>query len=226
MKIELLDEVDSTNTYIKQYIAAGENVIVCAYRQSGGKGTKGREFVSEIGGVYLSALTFYDDLPADRAFSVMTHAAVSVCRAVQKFGVSPEIKWPNDVRVGGKKLCGILIENGITGGFIRYSVVGIGVNVVNDVSALNDIAINLATASHRACRVEEVRDALIRAYERRSDFAEYLSYVRFLGREVTVTEGYRIYRATAREILPDGRLVVDVGGESRVLSAAEISLRL
>lgn len=226
MKIELLDEVDSTNVYIKKYIAAGENAIVCAGRQTGGKGTKGRSFFSAEGGVYLSALTFYETLPAERAFEIMTHAAVSVCRTAQKFGVSPEIKWPNDVLVDGKKLCGILIENGISAGAVKYSIVGIGLNVSNDVSALGGIAVNLSSAAGKPCLVGDVRDELIRSYGKRSDFPEYLSFVRFLGHEVTVTEGERVYRATARNILSDGRLEVEESGVTRRLSSAEISLRL
>ena len=79
MRIEYLDEVDSTNTYIRRYLEEGEDVIVCARRQTGGRGTKGRSFCSEEGGVYLSALTFYPDLPVSRAFRIMTHSAVAVC---------------------------------------------------------------------------------------------------------------------------------------------------
>ena len=61
MKIEFLEETGSTNEYIKRYLNSGENRIVVAQKQTGGKGTKGRSFLSGEGGVYLSALTFYRD---------------------------------------------------------------------------------------------------------------------------------------------------------------------
>lgn len=226
MKIELLDEIGSTNDYIRKYLSGGENAVVCARRQSGGKGTKGRSFLSAEGGVYLSALTFYEGVSAGETFRVMTHAAVAVCRTAERFGISPEIKWPNDVYACGRKLCGILIENGISDGLLRWSVVGIGLNVRNDVSALGGIAINLAEASAREIAVNDARDELVANLQKKDTFEDYLAYVRFPGREVTVAEGERSYRAKALRILPDGRLEIEKDGVVRALSAAEISLKL
>lgn len=226
MKIEFLQEVDSTNNYIKKYLSGGEDCIVCAERQTGGKGTKGRSFLSQEGGVYLTALNFYRNMPADQAFRVMSHSAVAVCRTAADFGVRAQIKWANDVLVDGRKLCGILIENVVSGAQLRASVVGIGVNVNNDVSALNGIAVNLSEAAGRYLRTEEVRDCLIGHLQESDGFDEYLSYVSFLGRTVTVIEGQDSYRAIARRILPNGNLEVEQNGQRRILSAGEISLRL
>ncbi len=226
MKIELLEETSSTNEYIACYLGARENVIVCARRQTGGKGTKGRSFLSNEGGVYLSALFFYRDLPASRAFEVMAHAAVAVCRTAEAFGAQPEIKWANDVLIGRKKLCGILIENGVRGDLLDHSVIGVGLNVENDVSALGDIAVNLSEAAGRRVTAEAAREKLIAELLRPTKFAEYLSRVKFLGREVTVEENGRAYRAIAEEILPDGRLVVKGAEGARPLSSAEITLKL
>ena len=223
MKIELLDEVGSTNDYIKRYLNGGENVIVCAKRQTGGRGTKGRSFLSEAGGVYLSALTFYENLLASDAFWIMTHAAVSVCKTAKQFGAVPQIKWPNDILLNGKKLCGILIENCLRGRFVRASIVGIGLNVCNDLSPLNGIAASLSEVAP-AITVEEARDALIENYQRKSTFEEYLSFVRFLGKEVRVIDSVE-YVAVARRILSDGRLEVEASGAMRTLSAAEISIK-
>ena len=64
MRIEQISVTDSTNEYVKRYLGGGEDVIVCARRQTGGKGTKGRSFSSCEGGVYLSVLNFYRDFPA------------------------------------------------------------------------------------------------------------------------------------------------------------------
>ena len=226
MKIELIETTDSTNAYIKRYVGAEENVIVCAARQTGGKGTKGRSFSSEAGGVYLSALTFYRDFPAKDAFRVMTHAAVAVCRTAEEFGAVPEIKWANDVFVYGKKLSGILIENQVENGRLKYSIVGIGVNACNDLSAVRDVAISLSEACGRKISAEEARGILIENYLQEDTFDDYLSYVRFLGREVEIAEGNETYRAQAVQILGDGRLQVKKNGQIRTLSAAEIKLRL
>ena len=226
MKIEYLDETSSTNEYIARYLGGRENVIVCARRQTGGKGTKGRSFLSNEGGVYLSALFFYEELPASRAFEVMAHAAVAVCRTAEAFGVQPEIKWANDVLIGHKKLCGILIENGVKGDLLDHSIVGVGLNAENDVSALGGIAVNLSEAAGRRVTADEAREKLIGELLRPTTFKDYLARVKFLGREVTVEENGRVFSAVAEAILPDGRLVVKNAEGTFRLSAAEITLKL
>ncbi len=222
MKIELLEEVTSTNDFIRQYLGGEEDVIVCAKRQTAGRGTKGRSFLSEEGGVYLTALLHPKDLAADRAFLMMAHAAVAVCRTAEAFGADPEIKWANDILAGGRKLSGILIENILSEGKVHASIVGIGLNVGNDLAALGGIAARLCDYS--ACTTEEVRSRLIAELRKKSGFSEYLSYVKFCGREISVREGAREYPAVARRILPDGRLEIEADGEIRSLSAAEISI--
>ncbi len=224
MKRIFLEETSSTNVYIKRFLAGGEDVIVCAGRQTGGRGTKGRSFVSEEGGVYLSALSFYENFPAEHAFLIMAHAAVAVCKTLECYGLSPEIKWSNDVLVGGKKIAGILIENTLSRGQVRASVVGIGLNVVNPLPGLGDIAVGMGEFSASPPSAEEVRDALIEALSVPSDFSDYLGYVGCLGKKIRVTEGEKRYIATAREILPDGRLLIEAEGELRALSSAEISI--
>lgn len=225
MKIEFLREVGSTNDYIRQYLGGSEDVVVCAERQTAGRGTKGRSFLSERGGVYLSALTFYRMLPASETFRIMTHAAVAVSRTVCAFGAEPEIKWPNDVFVNGRKICGILIENVLSDGFVKASVVGIGLNVENDLKGL-ETAITLEEACGSKVAVSDVREKLIENLQKNDTFGDYLCFVKFLGHTVNITEGEETYSARAVRILPDGRLEVDREGARRILSAAEIGMRL
>ncbi len=225
MKRVYLEETSSTNDVIKAYLAGGENVVVCAERQTGGRGTKGRSFSSEKGGVYLSALTFYKELPAERAFEVMAHAAVAVCKTLSSFGISPEIKWSNDVLAGGRKISGILTENIVSGGFVKASVVGVGLNVSNPLKGLETIAVNMAELLPSPPPAEAVREKLIEELFSPTRFSDYLGYVKFLGKDVRVTEGERQYTAAAREILPDGRLLIEENGELRALSSAEIAIR-
>ncbi len=228
MRIISLEETASTNDFIRSFLCGGEDVIVTAARQTCGRGTKGRSFLSEAGGLYFSALTFYAPhaLPAERAFEIMMHAAVSVARTAARFGVRPEIKWPNDILAGGRKLCGILIENVLSGGDVHASIVGIGLNVSNDLSALGGIATSLSEQTGEPCTVAKARAVLIEEFLRPAAFEEYLSFVRFLGQRVTVCEGERSYPAVARRILPDGRLEVETSAGVAALSAAEIGIRV
>ncbi len=225
MKRVYLEETSSTNDVIKEYLSGGENVVVCAERQTGGRGTKGRTFSSEKGGVYLSALTFYKDLPAERAFEVMAHAATAVCKTLSSFGISPEIKWSNDVLAGGRKISGILTENLLAGGYVTASVVGVGLNVSNPLKGLENIAVSMEELLPSLPTVEKVREKLIKELFSPTDFSDYLRFVKFLGKPVLVTEGERQYTAVAREILPDGRLSVEENGKLRALSAAEIAIK-
>lgn len=225
MKRIHLERVDSTNLYIRRFLESGEDTAVTADVQTAGRGTKGRSFLSERGGVYMSVLTFYDGLASSDAFFIMMHAAVSVCRTAERFGLSPEIKWPNDVLVSGRKLSGILIENGITQGRVRYSIVGIGLNAENDLTPLNGIAVSMRELGVSAS-VSEIRETLVSCYSEPCEMRDYRARVRFLGKEIQVTEGDRSYSARALAVLPDGRLQIEEGQRIRALSAAEIRLTL
>lgn len=224
MRKVFLEETESTNLRIRQFMDGGEDIAVVARRQTGGRGTKGRSFLSKEGGVYCSFLRFYHDLPASEAFRIMTHAAVSVCRTAEEFGISPKIKWPNDIFVGTRKLSGILIENVFAGSSVRASIVGIGINVTNDISSLGDIAVSMQELLGAPPSAECVADALIRHYEEESSFDDYLSRLGFMG-EVTVAEGDSVYPAVARRVLPNGSLEVETAQGIRSLDAAEITIR-
>ncbi len=226
MKLELLEEVDSTNLYARRYLETGESVVVCARRQTGGRGTKGRSFLSGEGGVYLTRVFFPENFPADRLFLATENAAVAVCKTAEDYGLSPRIKWPNDVLIGGKKLAGILIENVVRGSFLYASLIGIGLNVSNDLTALGGIAVSLNEATGRKLDVEEVRDKLIFHLDMFDHTAEYRERAAFLGKEIMVTEGTRRYSARALDVLPDGRLQIETEDGMRALSAAEIGIRV
>lgn len=132
--IQRLDRVDSTNTYLMAQAALGAPAgrVVIAGEQTGGRGRFGRSFASAAGkGLYLSLL-LRPDLPARELTRVTPWAAVAVCRAVEELtGLSPAVKWVNDLLLDGRKLCGILTEGEITPeGRIQYLVLGIGLNLL------------------------------------------------------------------------------------------------
>ena len=123
-------ELDSTNMECKRLATAGaaSGTVVVASRQSAGRGRLGRSFASPEGGLYLSMLLRALD-PPERNLSLTPGTAVAVCRAVERVcGVSCAIKWPNDLQLGGKKICGILTESFSAAGEL-WLVLGVGVNV-------------------------------------------------------------------------------------------------
>lgn len=128
--------LDSTNSYLKRLGAQGacDGCAALADEQTAGRGRRGRSFSSEAGcGVYLSVL-LRPQVDAQRLLPLTGLAAVAVCRAVERVApVEVQIKWTNDLLLGGKKLCGILTELAVEGetGSLEYVVVGAGVNVNN-----------------------------------------------------------------------------------------------
>lgn len=227
IKREHFERLPSTQDYAKEKRAEGASLLVTAEYQTGGKGTKGRSFSSDKGGVYLSKLTFYEKYPAKNAFLIMASAAVAVCETLRFYGLSPVIKWANDVYVQDKKICGILVENSLSGSQIASSVVGVGLNVCNILPAeLSEIATTMQEVSGKEFSVSEVRERLIAELNKERSMDEYLSFIGYMGRSVTLLLGDERVPATLLSVDSEGGLTVEIQGEKKRLTAAEVSLRL
>ena len=221
------ETLPSTQDYAKEKRAEGCPLIVTATAQSGGKGTKGRSFSSAKGGVYLSKLSFYENFPAKNAFLIMARAAVAVCETLRFYGLQPLIKWPNDVRVGDKKICGILIENVFSGDKISSSVVGIGLNVNNDLPEdLHPIATTMLQSSGNVYDVEEVTDRLIAELDKPHGMDEYRAYIGYMGKQATLILGDECVHGTLVCVDDEGGLTVETNGKNRRFTAAEVSVRI
>ena len=137
--------------------------------------------------------------------------------------VNAEIKWPNDIFFGGKKICGILIENVIGGDEITRSIIGIGVNVNNDLAPeIKDIATSVKQITGNSANIDAFYATLAYNLYEEYSMEEYISYCKFLGKEITVIKGDKSYRAVAESVLSDGNLKLKSG---EILSAAEITIR-
>lgn len=131
--------IDSTNRYAKELAEKGavEGTVVIAEEQRRGKGRLGRSWVSAPGGIWLSIILRPNIIPLEAArFTLL--AAVAAARAIEKTGVSPEIKWPNDILIDGKKICGILLELSAQPDRVDYLVIGFGINANNDLGDIPD----------------------------------------------------------------------------------------
>lgn len=220
-------ELSSTNDYAKEKRVDGKDLIVTAKRQTGGRGTKGRSFSSNVGGVYLTSLRFYQDFPARRAFEVMASAAVAVCKTLESFGVTPVIKWANDIHVNGKKICGILTENTFSGENLRCAVIGIGINVRNALpDELTRIATTLCKERGKRISVRKVTKRLIENLSVLYPVEEYLARLGYMGRSVELILGDEHVPATLLSVDKEGGLWVEMNGESKRFTAAEVSVVL
>lgn len=220
MKTTIFDTLPSTNDYCETR-EFGEDTAIIAREQTGGKGTKGRSFSSPRGGVYLSLVRYYP-CKAENSFSLMIASCMAVVKTLELYGVSAGVKWPNDVFLNGKKICGILIKNSFEGENVKKSITGIGVNVNNDIPKdLADIAINLKSAVGEV-DIDEFYKRLIENLYADYSVDEYRSRNIVLGKEITVIKNGESRKAVAEDIAADGSLVLK-GGER--LFYGEVTIR-
>lgn len=233
--IFVYEEICSTNDAARAHaLAGGGSAVFIAERQTAGRGRRGRSFSSPAGGgIYMSLLVFPSH-GAEGGVLLTTGAAVAMCRAVRDAaGLLPEIKWVNDLKLGGKKLCGILTEgelDPVKGGF-RYAVIGVGINVRAVPPEVADIATALDT--HAAQPVDRnllAARMIARILESLSEDAAaqieaYRALCPIVGREVTVMRGEECFAATVERIEDDGALRLLKDGETLLLSSGEISIR-
>lgn len=237
--LRFFDVTGSTNDEAKRYAAEqGGEAVFIAERQTGGKGRLGRSFSSELGGLYLSYL-HYPDAPVSDAVMLTVYAAVCLCLTVEELipDAKPMIKWVNDVRIGNKKIAGILAEGAFSESSDRfaYAVTGIGVNVHRREypDELQDIATDIETECGIKLPIEELAAGLLKrlsAFEG-ADRSEYLEEYRrrslVIGKRVTVMSAASVYEALAVGITDRGELRVRLDtGEERDLYTGEVGIKI
>lgn len=220
-----LDEIDSTNDFCKRFPKEAD-LIVIAKRQTKGKGTKGRSFVSDEGGLYVSVMTRRKGFNFANTFSIMINACVAVCNTVKYFNINPTVKWANDVLVNGKKICGTLIENHLGADNVCLSIVGIGLNVNNILpDELKDVATTMRECRGKKLSLKAVRTQLIKNLQNEYTVEDYKSFVDWFGQEVYLDANGERFTATALDVDEGGNLVCKIGDEIKKISSAEMSLR-
>ncbi|MBR2933197.1 MAG: biotin--[Clostridia bacterium] len=228
MQIIKLKKTRSTQDYIKKLVKkqrnTREDLFVVSAQQTGGKGTKGRSFSSNKGGVYLSYLNFHTGKKASCAFEINKTTSLAVIKTLLAFGVKAGIKWPNDIYVNGKKICGMLIENTLVGEYLDYSIIGIGLNVNNALEEeLAPIATTINKVTGKEANLESVLFTLIYNLQNPEKVSLYDDYLLFLGQKISViSRDGTTFTDIIDGVLEDGRLLLKSG---KILTAEEISIR-
>lgn len=236
--IESVDETQSTNDDMKRKAAEGapEVSVLIAEKQTKGKGSKGRSFFSpDSTGCYMSFL-LRPKLRPEECTLLTTIAAVAAAEAIEKItGKSADIKWVNDIYIGGKKAAGILTEGAFANkDEINYAVVGIGINLAvperGFPEEIKDIAGALGAEENKNELIAEIIDRFLFYYRRLPDnsyISAYRKRLFFLGREITVIQGDTSFRAKAVDVDDMCRLLVRTcDSRELLLSAGEISVKL
>lgn len=242
--VHVLSTVDSTNNYCKLLAAQGtaDGTVVIADNQTAGRGRRGRSFLSPAGqGLYLSVLWRPECAP-DALLPLTALSAVAVSRAVERLGgEAPGIKWPNDLVLAGRKICGILTELSVEAesGLVDYVVVGIGVNCrqqpddfpeeLQSIAGSLDMALSTvipraALAAEMVRQLDILRREVLFAPE--TWLETYRSRCLTTGKRVQLLRGDSVTTATALAVDAQyGLVVANDDGSTETLRSGEVSVR-
>ena len=236
------DTLESTNDYAKELAGQGSvhGTLVVAESQSAGKGRRGRVWQSpRQGNIYMS-LCLEPKLATDHAAGLTLVMALAVTEALRRTtDCDPQIKWPNDVVLNGKKICGILTEMIFqkNGGYAVIIGTGINVNTENIPEELSSSATSLkletGKETGRGALIGEIMNCFEKfygQYEETEDLSllkeQYESRLANKGRQVRVLDPGSPYNGVAKGITPEGNLVVVCGdGTERKVYSGEVSVR-
>lgn len=232
--------IGSTNEVAKELAAKGtpEGTLVVADEQTAGKGRLGREWLAPAGSSLLMSLLFRPNLAPCQAQRLTMICSLALSDAIHEVtGLSAAIKWPNDILVGNKKVCGILTELGTTGDRLEYAVVGMGLNVKLDFSALPELvetATSLAQELGREVSRLELLSHVMKDIEERYRLLqrgkvphqEWAARLVTLGRAVTVSTPQGRLQGWAVGVDADGALLLRLpGGQQQRILAGDVTLR-
>lgn len=236
------DTIDSTNTKAQELAEKGyqSGTLVVADKQESGKGRRGRSWVSPSGTGIFMTLMIKPDINPNNASMLTLVAALAVAKAIT--GVTGEealIKWPNDIVVNGKKVCGILTEMNAQFDYINHIVVGIGINVHNESfpEEISQMASSLMIEAggkrfHRAQIIaetmayfEQYYDTFLKTQDLSALVREYDKLLVNRNKSVRVLDPKEPFDGKAMGITPKGELIVDTWESRKLVSSGEVSVR-
>ncbi|MBI4185887.1 MAG: biotin--[acetyl-CoA-carboxylase] ligase [Chloroflexi bacterium] len=235
-KIMYYESLGSTMEVARQEARRGaaEGTAVIAAEQTAGRGRLGRAWLSPRGSIsvsiilrprlgYLPFLTMLASLAAVYAIEAIT-------------GLKPQIKWPNDVLITGRKVCGVLVESEVSGNRVDYAVIGCGINAnlnVSDFPEIEPVATSLASELGREVSTLHLLRRLLVETEKlylalpagESIYREWKQRLETLGKKIRVKSGETAYEGIAESVAGDGSLLLRrPDGSSVSLVSGEITL--
>lgn len=243
------DMVDSTNTKAKQ-LAEQENthgLLVIAEQQEMGKGRRGKNWNSQKGtGIWMSLIIKPKIKPVSASMLTLV-AALAVTKAIRQMGEQEEnrnnleakIKWPNDIVVNGKKVCGILTEMSSELDYINHVVIGIGINanIEKFPDEINHMATSLLLEGKKHIKRSQLVAFVLEAFEAyyikflktenlETMITEYNQWLINYEEEVKIIEENVTYTGVAKGITPTGELIVILpDGTRKEVVSGEVSVR-
>lgn len=235
------DVTDSTNLRANRLAEEGapHGTLVVADAQDAGRGRRGRAWDSVGGTSIYMTLLLKPDIDSANASMLTLVAAMAVAEGIHRVtGLDAKIKWPNDIVINGKKVCGILTEMSAQMDYVNHIVIGIGINVHNDAfpEEIARTATSLLMESGKHYNRGELIEAVWETFE--EYYEVYLvtqdlsglrnSYDALLvnrGQRVRVLDPKEPFEGVAQGITDRGELVVDTWESRRLVSSGEVSVR-
>jgi len=233
-------KIDSTNTVALRLGHAGEphGAIVLAEEQTAGRGRVGRSWHSEkTSGIYLTVLLRPPIGPVDAPLITLLAGLAAYDAVIEQTGFPPDLRWPNDLLLHGKKFCGILTEMHAEPDHVHFVIVGIGINVnhARMPEELTPIATSLRMEGGRNYSRLELLVRLLRCLDRYYNqflaegpepilnrFAEVSSYAR--GKRVRISTATETYVGTTAGLEPNGLLRVErEDGRTQVVISGDVA---
>ena len=240
--VHFFETIDSTNLRAKLEAEAGakQGTLIVADEQTAGRGRRGRDWESPAGKNVYFTLLLRPEMDPGRASMLTLVMALAVAEGIQKTcRLDPQIKWPNDIVLEGKKICGMLTEMSLERDYIHYVVVGVGINVglqcfpesIRATAAcLQEFTgepVNRATLIAEIMKsFEPLYDRFLQTYDMREIRQLYEDKLVNRNRQVRVLDPKGEYTGTARGINDRGELLVELtDGRTETVYAGEVSVR-
>jgi BirA family biotin operon repressor/biotin-[acetyl-CoA-carboxylase] ligase len=239
-RIIRLKETPSTNLYIREYMQKKplpEGSVVIAESQTAGRGQAGNSWESAPGENLTFSLVLYPGtIPASRQFIISQMAALAVKEVLDTCTEGISVKWPNDIYRNDRKICGMLIENSISGQQIHSSIIGIGLNLNQAVftgEAPNAVSLRQITGkeydreemlSSLLCRICNYYLLLLQEKEKEIRTAYKKALYRGGGAFFTYRDANGLFEACIKDVEPAGHLLLQLrNGETRRYTFKEVS---
>jgi BirA family biotin operon repressor/biotin-[acetyl-CoA-carboxylase] ligase len=234
--------IDSTNLLAKELAIKGaeEGTLILAENQTQGRGRMGRSWVSSESKDLLLSLILRPELQPVEVFRLMILSSWATARAIASLlPLEPQIKWPNDIFINGRKAGGILIEFAAEQDQVAFVVIGIGLNVNFDPGAYPELA-EIATSLSNETGQEMDRLALLVALLQELDRGyrllkeqqfpsirkEWQSLLMILGKQVRIISGEEVAEGLAEGVDENGALILrDFQGHRKKIYTGDVSLR-
>ena len=234
-KIVYFKTLSSTNLYARKLVDSrvDEGTIVVADVQHHGRGRKGRLWFSLAEGLWFSVI-LYPKIPPQQSMILTMAASISVARAIKEVtGLDSVIKWPNDVLINGKKVCGVLTEIDAEMDRIKHSIVGIGVNVNNKLSEglygkattlMEELGFSVSKVELLRCILKHFDENYMILLKDDFNFIrdKWVSMSNIVGKKVVIREDTKTTQGIVSEVDIDGCLILQTDDDIQRIYTGDI----